>query len=70
MMRRDFASLTTRNQFESAKAQARLGKAKVVPLSLAALGVVFGDIGTSPLYAFKECRATAQRYPIFMEPSR
>ena len=24
-------------------------------LSLAALGVVFGDIGTSPLYALKEC---------------
>src|SRR5262245_41740140 len=24
-------------------------------LSLAALGVVFGDIGTSPLYAFREC---------------
>ncbi|HEY4374528.1 MAG TPA: potassium transporter Kup [Burkholderiales bacterium] len=24
-------------------------------LALAALGVVFGDIGTSPLYAFKEC---------------
>ncbi|HZW53290.1 MAG TPA: KUP/HAK/KT family potassium transporter [Candidatus Elarobacter sp.] len=24
-------------------------------LSLAALGVVFGDIGTSPLYAFKQC---------------
>jgi len=24
-------------------------------LTLAALGVVFGDIGTSPLYAFKEC---------------
>ena len=24
-------------------------------LSLAALGVVYGDIGTSPLYAFKEC---------------
>ncbi len=22
---------------------------------LAALGVVFGDIGTSPLYALKEC---------------
>jgi KUP system potassium uptake protein len=28
---------------------------KVLPLSLVALGVVFGDIGTSPLYAFKEC---------------
>lgn len=25
------------------------------PLALAALGVVFGDIGTSPLYAFKLC---------------
>ncbi|MFN2239260.1 MAG: KUP/HAK/KT family potassium transporter, partial [Thermoanaerobaculia bacterium] len=24
-------------------------------LSLAALGIVYGDIGTSPLYAFKEC---------------
>src|SRR5262249_22531176 len=24
-------------------------------LSLGALGVVYGDIGTSPLYAFKEC---------------
>src|SRR2546430_4416875 len=24
-------------------------------LSLAALGVVYGDIGTSPLYAFREC---------------
>ena len=25
------------------------------PLALAALGIVFGDIGTSPLYALKEC---------------
>jgi len=30
------------------------GKA-LAALSLAALGVVFGDIGTSPLYALKEC---------------
>jgi KUP system potassium uptake protein len=28
---------------------------RLVPLSVAALGVVFGDIGTSPLYALKEC---------------
>ncbi|WP_085317357.1 potassium transporter Kup [Derxia lacustris] len=28
---------------------------KLGPLLLAALGVVYGDIGTSPLYAFKEC---------------
>src|SRR3954453_8152077 len=27
----------------------------LAPLALAALGVVFGDIGTSPLYALKEC---------------
>jgi KUP system potassium uptake protein len=27
----------------------------VVPLALSALGVVFGDIGTSPLYAMREC---------------
>lgn len=28
---------------------------KVLPLALGALGIVFGDIGTSPLYAVKEC---------------
>jgi KUP system potassium uptake protein len=28
---------------------------RLVSLSLAALGVVFGDIGTSPLYAIREC---------------
>ena len=28
---------------------------KTSALTIAALGVVFGDIGTSPLYAFKEC---------------
>nr|WP_197585790.1 KUP/HAK/KT family potassium transporter [Thermosulfidibacter takaii] len=28
---------------------------RLFKLSLAALGVVFGDIGTSPLYAVKEC---------------
>lgn len=27
----------------------------LLPLSLAALGVVYGDIGTSPLYAIREC---------------
>ena len=31
-----------------------MGRASRTPtMSLAALGVVFGDIGTSPLYAFK-----------------
>ena len=28
---------------------------RLLPLTLTALGVVYGDIGTSPLYAMKEC---------------
>ena len=28
---------------------------KTAGLTLAALGVVYGDIGTSPLYALREC---------------
>ena len=31
------------------------GTRKLAGLSLASLGVVYGDIGTSPLYAFREC---------------
>ena len=31
------------------------GKKELAVLSLGALGVVYGDIGTSPLYAIKEC---------------
>lgn len=34
---------------------ASLNKSPVSSLTLAALGVVYGDIGTSPLYALKEC---------------
>ncbi len=35
-----------------------------IPLALGALGVVFGDIGTSPLYAFRESFIGAHRLPI------
>jgi KUP system potassium uptake protein len=31
------------------------GHGSIVALTLAAIGVVYGDIGTSPLYALKEC---------------
>ncbi|MBI3200813.1 MAG: potassium transporter Kup [Myxococcales bacterium] len=31
------------------------GPGRLGPLALGALGVVYGDIGTSPLYAFREC---------------
>ncbi|HEX4913595.1 MAG TPA: potassium transporter Kup [Vicinamibacterales bacterium] len=30
-------------------------QSRLLPLTLTALGVVYGDIGTSPLYAMKEC---------------
>jgi KUP system potassium uptake protein len=32
-----------------------LGRSRLFPLALTALGVVYGDIGTSPLYAMREC---------------
>jgi len=38
-----------------AVARSRVHPTRLFPLALGALGVVFGDIGTSPLYAFKEC---------------
>ena len=33
----------------------RDGRRPLLPLTLTALGVVYGDIGTSPLYALREC---------------
>ena len=36
-------------------------------LALAALGVVFGDIGTSPLYSFKECVGGHHHVPVAVE---
>ncbi|MFA7318763.1 MAG: potassium transporter Kup, partial [Sulfuricella sp.] len=37
---------------------------RLAPLALAALGVVYGDIGTSPLYALKEVFAGVHAVPI------
>ena len=31
------------------------GRGALLPLTITALGVVYGDIGTSPLYAMREC---------------
>jgi KUP system potassium uptake protein len=39
------------------------GKSSLTVLTLAALGVVYGDIGTSPLYAFKEALTGAHGLP-------
>ena len=32
-----------------------MSEERKLPLSLVVLGVVYGDIGTSPLYALREC---------------
>src|SRR2546427_4148183 len=40
------------------------GKPKLAALTLLALGVVYGDIGTSPLYAFKEAFAGSHGLPL------
>jgi len=38
------------------------------PIMLAALGVVYGDIGTSPLYAMKECFNPASAHHVAATP--
>ena len=43
---------------------ARAGHRPVTPLVLAAIGVVFGDIGTSPLYTLRECFTGAHGLPL------
>jgi KUP system potassium uptake protein len=55
MMPHDLVSVPAPDRLASAKSRRASERARVIPLSLVALGVVFGDIGTSPLYAFKEC---------------
>jgi signal transduction histidine kinase len=54
-MPRYLVSSPARKRFAFAKPRGESARTRVIPLSLVALGVVFGDIGTSPLYAFKEC---------------
>ena len=47
--------------FEGSAAAASLSprKSRVAVLTLGSLGVVYGDIGTSPLYAFREATVAA-----------
>jgi KUP system potassium uptake protein len=40
------------------------GKKEIAALSLGALGVVYGDIGTSPLYAMSECLSTKHAHAV------
>lgn len=45
--------------YEDLPMQSTAKKAALPAITLAALGVVFGDIGTSPLYALRECFISA-----------
>jgi KUP system potassium uptake protein len=44
------------------------GRKEIPALSLAALGVVYGDIGTSPLYALTECLSASPARPHAISP--
>src|SRR5262245_16950658 len=50
----DLAQSFPRPRYQSPRRR-RSAPVELALLSVAALGVVFGDIGTSPLYAFREC---------------
>src|SRR3954463_3607597 len=39
----------------SASRSAVAGRRRLLPLTVTAIGVVYGDIGTSPLYTIREC---------------
>ena len=47
----------------SLETQAPDSSRRLLPLALTALGVVYGDIGTSPLYAMRECFFGAHSVP-------
>src|SRR6185369_3047134 len=48
--------------------QQQTSRRYLLTLSLGALGVVYGDIGTSPLYAFRECFQVHHGYQIEPTP--
>jgi KUP system potassium uptake protein len=39
------------------------GRSSILPLTLTAIGIVYGDIGTSPLYTIRECFFGAHSVP-------
>ena len=59
-----YAALTAEDEFGADQSDTSIG---LGGLSLAALGVVFGDIGTSPVYTFRECFNPEYGLPIDTE---
>ena len=52
------------NTSDSAKSNNNKGLKYLLYLSLGAVGIVYGDIGTSPLYAIKECFSPTHGLPV------
>jgi KUP system potassium uptake protein len=48
---------------DASEAARQAPQGKLPILGLSALGIVFGDIGTSPLYTFKTILGTAEASP-------
>ena len=42
----------------------QIGRGRTAALTLAALGIVYGDIGTSPLYTMKEIFSASTGVPL------
>ena len=51
----------------SATGSSAHGAGRLVPLTLTAIGVVYGDIGTSPLYTIRECFFGTHSVPVTPE---
>src|SRR6202165_4743283 len=58
------AAFTAEEEFGGHRSDTSAGLAAV---SVAALGVVFGDIGTSPVYTFRECFNPEHGFPVDAE---
>src|SRR5260370_14140712 len=58
------AALTAEDEIGEHRSETSTGLAG---LSVAALGVVFGDIGTSPVYTFRECFNPEHGFPVDAE---
>src|SRR6476620_10136315 len=43
------------------------GRSALLPLTLTTIGVVYGDIGTSPLYTIRECFFSTHSVPVTPE---
>ena len=61
--------MSTRAAVTESSGGPHVARARLGLLTIAALGVVFGDIGTSPLYAVRECFDPTGSHPLAVTPA-